>query len=115
MIRLKVGAVQVMAISLRDIFLFPSIIVQYEVRIGQSAYYGPNGKGVRLQSGRPGFDPRFSRRGFSRSIHTSDITLNFLVAVMNTLDTKTHSSNETAEFSLSKMLILKAFVTANRG
>ena len=50
-------------------------------------------------------------------LHTdgnSVLTLNFLVAVMNTLDSKTYYFKEQLN-SLSKMQMLKAFVTANRG
>ena len=33
----------------------------------------PSGKGVRLESGRPGFDSRFFHGSFSMSSHTSDL------------------------------------------
>ena len=42
------------------------------------------------------------------------LTLNFLVAVVNTLSTETHPSKNIAEF-FSKMRMLKAVVYANRG
>ena len=50
----------------------------------------------------------------ARSAVLIHLTLHFLVAVVNTLNTKTHSSKEIGEFC-SKMQVLKAFAIANRG
>ena len=37
--------------------------------------------------------------------HTRDLTLKFLVAVVNTVNTKTHSSKEMAEFSFENAYV----------
>ena len=42
----------------------------------------PSGSGVRLESGRPGFDSRFPRGNFSGLSHTSDLEIGTPVGIL---------------------------------